>query len=131
MVQGGHPLAQRKTLGLAELSEHSAILPGLGTYTGQIVKQLFDQRGLPLQVTMTTNYLETLRMMASVGLGWTVLPRSMCDTSLVRLPLKDARIERTLGALHHESRSLSRAAGAFLNALNNVGQEPSSSQLER
>jgi len=124
MVRGEHPLAGRKNLGLAELSEHPAILPGLGTYTGQIVKQLFDQRTLSIQVTMTTNYLETLRMMASVGLGWTVLPRSMCDKSLVRLPLKDARIERTLGALHHESRSLSRAAGAFLNALHSVGQVP-------
>ena len=88
MVQGEHPLASCKTLGLAELSEHPAILPGLGTYTGQIVKQLFDQRTLPIQVTMTTNYLETLRMMASVGLGWTVLPRSMCDTSLVDSPLR-------------------------------------------
>ena len=70
-----------------------------------------------MQIAIATNYLETIRMMASVGLGWTVLPRSMRDTSLVTLPVRDARIERTLGAVHHESRSLSRATRAFIDAL--------------
>jgi len=55
--------------------------------------------------------------MASVGLGWTVLPRSMRDPSLATLPIRGARIERTLGAIHHEGRSLSRAAQAFIEAL--------------
>jgi DNA-binding transcriptional LysR family regulator len=117
MVQAGHDLAERKTLDLKELSKHPAILPGLNTYTGQIVKNLFERRNLPMQIAIATNYLETIRMMASVGLGWTVLPRSMRDASLATLPIRDARIERTLGAVHHESRSLSRAARAFIDAL--------------
>ena len=121
MVQAGHELAEKKTLDLTELSKHPAILPGLNTYTGQIVKNLFDRRSLPMQIAITTNYLETIRMMASVGLGWTVLPRSMRDTSLATLPIRDAHIERTLGAVHHESRSLSRAARAFINALESIG----------
>jgi DNA-binding transcriptional LysR family regulator len=117
MVQDGHELTQRKTLDLKELSKHPAILPGLNTYTGQIVKNLFDRRSLPMQIAIATNYLETIRMMASVGLGWTVLPRTMRDASLATLPIRDARIERTLGAVHHEGRSLSRAAQAFIDAL--------------
>jgi DNA-binding transcriptional LysR family regulator len=117
MVQDGHELTRRKNLDLKELSKHPAILPGLNTYTGQIVKNLFDRRNLPMQIAIATNYLETIRMMASVGLGWTVLPRSMRDASLASLPLRDAHIERTLGAVHHESRSLSRAARAFIDAL--------------
>ena len=117
MVQEGTQLTRKKALGLKELSQHPAILPGLNTYTGQIVKSLFEQRSLPIQIAITTNYLETIRMMASVGLGWTVLPRSMRDPSLATLPIRDARIERTLGAIHHEGRSLSRAAQAFIEAL--------------
>ncbi len=117
MVQDGHELTRRKTLDLKDLSRHPAVLPGLNTYTGQIVKALFDRRNLPVQINIATNYLETIRMMASVGLGWTVLPRSMRDASLVTLPVRDVRIERTLGVLHHESRSLSRAAQAFIAAL--------------
>ena len=117
MIHRGHELTRRKTLNLKELSKHPAILPGLNTYTGQIVKSLFDRRGLTMQVAIATNYLETIRMMASVGLGWTVLPRSMRDASLATLPISDTRLTRTLGAVHHEGRSLSRAARAFIDAL--------------
>ena len=66
---------------------------------------------------MATNYLETIRMMTSVGMGWTVLPRSMKDASLVSLKIMDIAIERTLGLVYHRDRSLSRAARAFINSL--------------
>ena len=85
MVGIQHPLARVPGLDLAALSEHPAIMPGLNTYTGQIVARLFNQHNLTLQVSMATNYLETIRMMASVGLGWTVLPRSMRDDTLATL----------------------------------------------
>lgn len=117
MVHTEHPLARQKRINLTSLSEYPAILPGLNTYTGQIIESLFTKRKLPLNVSIGTNYLETIRMMASIGLGWTALPRSMLDASLKILPLKDAQLERTLGVVHHESRSLSRAAQAFIDAL--------------
>jgi len=117
MVQRGHELARKKKIDLRELSRHPAILPGLNTYTGQIVKNLFDRRNLTVEIAIATNYLETIRMMSSVGLGWTVLPRSMMDASLATLPVRDASIGRSLGAVHHAGRSLSRAAHAFIEAL--------------
>ncbi len=119
MAQAGHELTHLESVDLKELSRHPAILPGLNTYTGQIVKKLFDRRGLPVDVAIATNYLETIRMMSSVGLGWTVLPRSMRDDTLVSLPVRDANIERSLGVVHHEGHSLSRAARAFIDALAN------------
>ncbi len=117
MVAVDHPLARARRLDLARLASHPAVLPGLTTYTGQIVKGLFDRHGLQLQVSMATNYLETIRMLASVGLGWTVLPRSMADATLRRLEIGGARIERTLGVVYHRGRSLSRAARAFIDAV--------------
>ncbi len=102
---------------LAALSKHPAILPGLGTYTGQIIKRLFDQHGLVLQVALATNYLETIRMMASVGLGWTILPRSMRDSSLTTIDIPGITTERTLGLVRHQSRTVSRAVQAFIDAL--------------
>jgi DNA-binding transcriptional LysR family regulator len=126
MVQQGHELSGRDKMDLKELSKYPAILPGLNTYTGQIVKNLFDRRSLPMQIAIATNYLETIRMMASVGLGWTVLPHSMLDATLATLPIRDACLERSLGVVHHESRSLSRAARAFISALESFEDNGSS-----
>ncbi len=117
MVGIHHPLAQHPDLELKTLSEHPAILPGLNTYTGQIVARLFNQHHLALQVSMATNYLETIRMMTSVGLGWTVLPRSMRDQTLATLQVSNISIERTLGIVYHRGRSLSRAARAFIETV--------------
>jgi DNA-binding transcriptional LysR family regulator len=122
MLASDHPLAGRSACSLQMLASYPAILPGLNTYTGQIVKNLFDRNQLELDVTMATNYLETLRMLAAVGLGWTVLPRSMLESGLVALPVPaKARIERTLGYIYHRGRSLSRAARAFIAALEAAG----------
>ncbi len=61
-------------------------------------------------------------MMASVGLGWTVLPRSMRDDTLTTLLVGDTSIDRTLGIVYHRGRSLSRAAKAFIDVLQNSAQ---------
>lgn len=118
MIANDHELlARAEAPDLAAMSKHPAILPGMNTYTGQIIKQLFDSHALQLKVSLATNYLETIRMMASVGLGWTILPRSMRDDSLSTIEVKDIAIERTLGLVYHRGRSLSRAARAFIDAV--------------
>jgi DNA-binding transcriptional LysR family regulator len=126
MVSKDHELASMKECDLDHLSHCPAILPGLNTYTGQIVKRLFDSNKLQLQVSMATNYLETIRMMASIGLGWTVLPRSMLDASLTSIDVRAAKIERTLGLVQHRGRSLSRAAMAFTEVLSSFRDPPAS-----
>ena len=117
MVAEGHPLDVSKTLDLQTLSQYPVILPGLNTYTGQIAKKIFDDAGLALIVAMSTNYLETIRMMASIGLGWTILPRSMLATPLRRIEIASQTPTRRLGYIYHRGRSLSNAASEFIQAL--------------
>ena len=107
----------RESVSLQELSEHPVILPGLNTYTGQIAKDLFDRQGLQLDVAMSTNYLETIRMMASIGLGWTILPHSMLDQQLRPILVPITPPQRVLGYIYHQGRSLSNAARAFVGEL--------------
>ncbi|MEO0436861.1 MAG: LysR family transcriptional regulator [Pseudomonadota bacterium] len=113
MVAPDHPLASSKAVALSELAQHAAVLPGLETFTGRIVRQHFAQAGETLQLGMATNYLETLRMMAAVGLGWTVLPTTMLGEGLQSLRLEGASLKRSLGVVLHHQRSLSRSAQAF------------------
>ncbi len=116
-ISPAHPLAKIKRPSLSTLSEFTAILPGLNTYTGQIIKSRFQQHSLALNVSMSTNYLETIKMMVSIGLGWSVLPHTMIDKDLQTLDIADLRLQRTLGYIFHQSRSLSNAANAFVEAL--------------
>ena len=112
-----HPLAQRKKLTLADLAAHPAVLPEPHTFTHRIVADAFARRGLPLRLRMTSNYMETLKMLASVGLAWGVLPRTMLDRSLRVLPVGGVQLSRQLGCVTHAGRTPSRAAQAFISLL--------------
>lgn len=117
VVSAEHPLATIGELNIEAMSEWPAILPGDVTYTGRIVKHLFESKEVPLHVAMSTNYLETIKMLVSVGMGWSVLPKTMCE-ELVQFELTDVNISRNLGVIWHKSRTLSNAANAFITSLN-------------
>jgi DNA-binding transcriptional LysR family regulator len=116
-IARNHPLAHKKTVTAKALSQYRAILPGLNTYTGRIVKALFEEQKLPLDVSMSTNYLETIKVMVSIGLGWSVLPKTLLDETLCGLNLSGQMMSRNLGVVMHRERSLSNAANAFLQLL--------------
>lgn len=112
-----HPLSQHKRLTLQSLGHFPAILPDINTYTTQLIKKLFDQREVRLEVTMATNHLDTIKMMVSIGLGWALLPDTIIDDQLKRLEVTNVHVKRNLGCIYHRERSLSNAARAFLNLL--------------
>ena len=112
-----HPLSQGKQLSLQDLGAFPAILPELSTYTTQLIKGLFDQRGVNLELTMATNHLDTIKMMVSIGLGWTLLPDTIIDSQLQRLEITGVSVTRELGCIYHRDRSLSNAANTFLAQL--------------
>jgi DNA-binding transcriptional LysR family regulator len=116
-VARNHPLATQSRVTARALSQHRAILPGLNTYTGRIIKTLFEQQQLPLDISMSTNYLETIKVMVSIGLGWSVLPKTLLDDNLCGLTLTGQKLSRNLGVVSHRERSLSNAASAFLQLL--------------
>lgn len=119
-----HPLALRERVTLPELAVFRAILPGHGTYTRRIIESALQPFGVDIHVGLATNYLETIRMMVSVGLGWSILPRQMLDQDLVALPLEAVNLSRQLGAVHHVARTLSNAAHALLDELVHCAELP-------
>lgn len=112
-----HPLAQAPELTLETLCHYKCVLPGAMTFTRTLIEQRFAEAGLTLPVSMATNYLETLKMMCSVGLGWSLLPEGMVDSELVELTIDTAPIHRPLGYLVHTNRTLSNAARKMIDAL--------------
>jgi DNA-binding transcriptional LysR family regulator len=117
VVAAGHDLAGKAWPTLRDLAQWPAIMPAHGTYTREIVEAAFRREGLAPQVSMSTNYLETIKMLVAVGLGWSVLPRTMLDAQLAALELPALKLERQLGLVTHTGRSLSNAARALQQLL--------------
>lgn len=117
VVSREHPLANKKQVSLTELTQYTAILPDQNTFTRELVEQLFERHDLQLNVGMSTNYLDTIRMMITIGLGWSLLPESLVKDDLNVLPVDAEPVYRQLGAIHHRDRTLSNAARHLIEML--------------
>jgi len=117
VVAPEHPLAQKSRISLADVAAYPAVFPGGNTFTHHVAQRLFEREGLTPNIAMSTNYMETIKMMVSIGIAWSVLPRTMLDDQVVRLALPGVQLSRQLGYITHTERTLSNAANAFMNLL--------------
>ncbi len=122
VVGKSHPLANPKSRPtLRRLLEHTAVLPAPSTFTRAVLEQALGAHAERLKAGMSTNYLETLKMLAATGLGWTLLPLSMMDSDLVLLEIPGLKLSRKLGIATHEGHTLSNAATAMIAACEGGG----------
>lgn len=121
VVAPGHPLSKKKKIEARQLSEYPSVLPSSGTFTREVLERTLKPLGVELHTGMATNYLETIKMLVSVGLGWSVLPGSMLDKDLKVINVKGLEMQRTLGAVMHVERTLSNAALALVRMLEQYG----------
>ncbi len=116
-----HPLVEelgsQSPLPAERLGQHNAVLPARGTVTRTILLDALRPFDVSIETTLETNYLETIKMMVSVGLGWSALPDSMIDDDIVSVPVTALQMQRQLGSVCLKGRTLSRAASAFLELL--------------
>ena len=111
-----HALSKLLDPELEDLANFPVILPGLNTYTGRIVQNIFQYRQISLVTPMSTNYLETISKMVEIGLGWSVLPETLTK-NLHSLSVNHTSIKRQLGYICHTKHTLSNAGVAFLSLL--------------
>lgn len=118
-----HPLSQSETIPLAELARHPAILPTNDTITYELLADQFSQQQLQLNSEIATNYLETNKMLATVGLGWSLLPDSMIDDNLHVMQVDCRTISRQLGIIYDGRRTLPNTAKAFLQSAQQIAPQ--------
>lgn len=117
MIGKTHPLAKKRKVSLEELAHHKAILPARGTFTREIIENEFQKQKLELNISLASNYLETIKMMVSVGLGWSILPDQMHSRDVCTINVPGMHMKRELGSVIHARRTLSNAAQAMLELL--------------
>ncbi|MGS2717642.1 LysR family transcriptional regulator [Eionea flava] len=128
VINPQHPLLQKAKKrqvqpSIAELLSYPVILPNMSTRTTQLILQQFNTKQRQLNIAMTSNHLDAIKMMVAVGLGWSVLPEIMIDNSLELLHIEEFSIIRQLGCLHHRHRTLSNSARAMLHSMQEIPQQ--------
>ncbi|WII96086.1 LysR family transcriptional regulator [Moraxella haemolytica] len=111
-------LAQKSGVTLLQLAHHPAILPAANTFTSQITLAEFNRSNLRPYATMTTNPLESIRMLVSIGLGWSVLPETLINQDLVKIDMADdIELQRHLGVVTNPNLTRSASTQALLDLL--------------
>ena len=114
-----HPLANDDHIDQLKLLSYPAILPSMGTFTRRIINNYFSTRKDQMKIILETNYLETIKVMVSANLGWSMLPASMLDNTVIGKPLNSSgmnglKIQRILGIVTHQKRTLSLSSRTFI-----------------
>lgn len=114
-----HPLANDDHIDQVKLLDFPAILPSMGTFTRKIINNYFSNNKDQIKIILETNYLETIKVMVSANLGWSMLPTSMLDNTVIGKPLNNSQmhgleIQRVLGIVTRQNRTLSLSSQAFI-----------------
>ena len=115
-----HPLAELSedsAVSPQTLAQFNAVLPARGTVTRDILLNALAPFDVTINTSLETNYLETIKMMVSVGLGWSALPMNMIAEDMVLVSVSELNMQRQLGYVHLKGKTLSRAAQAFIDLL--------------
>lgn len=110
VISTQHPQVNLTQISVEQLSKIPAILPSQNTFTRELLEQALGLNHQNLNIAMETNYLETIKMMVSIGLGWSVLPVSMVTPDIAIMNIRGIEFERLLGVVSHQQRTLSNAA---------------------
>jgi DNA-binding transcriptional LysR family regulator len=118
VAPGGHPLARRRKVAVADL----AGAPLIGFEAGSAIRRIIDdalgRRGVAMEVVMELRSLQSILRMVGLGLGLAFVSR--LGVGAEGPPVVDVvglRIERTLAVATKRGRPLSAAAAGFLDHL--------------
>ena len=115
------PLAHKHDITLERLAHYPAILPAANTYTSQITLAEFAKHNLKPYATMSTNPLESIRMLVSVGLGWSVLPQTLINQEIAHIDMAQTiELQRYLGVVLNPNLTRSATVDALMNMLSPI-----------
>ena len=109
-----HPLAKRKKINGAELSNFEMILLRRGSGIRDELDRTFESNGIQLNVVNETTQILTLLGLVEAGLGVTVLPSMLCPDpahgAVAVIPIQKPSVQRKLGLIFATAREPSAAA---------------------
>src|SRR5215210_4596413 len=128
VVNPRHPLASARQVSIRQLGAESFVAHNVPSPFRAKVLEAFKRHKTPLNMDVELPTIEAIKMFVSSGSGVALVPgicieAEIARKELVRIPVKELRIERKLRLIYRKSASLSHAARAFLKVAEKMADE--------
>jgi DNA-binding transcriptional LysR family regulator len=128
VVNPKHRLAHRRSLSIRDLGAETFVAHNVPSPQRHKVIEAFAAHRTPLNMEVELPSLEAIKRFVAAGNDVALVPRLAVQPeleagTLVSVPVKELRIERTLWLVHRRQATLSHAARGFLEAVRSLAQE--------
>ncbi len=122
LVHPSHPLANAKSVTLAECARQTVIAHNDPSHVRERVLRQFQQQGIPANILISLPSLEGIKRAVAMQLGVAVLPRRCAEPEIARgelvaLNIPDVRFKRQVRVVYRRAGHRSHAATSFLGLL--------------
>jgi len=128
LVHPRHPLARQRQVSIRQLGSESFVAHNVpSTYRAKVV-QAFKRHKTPLHMEVELPTIEAIKKFVIMGNGVALAPGICVEAEvargeLVRVPVRELRLERKLRIVYRRGKSLSHAARAFLRVAEAMAAE--------
>lgn len=121
VMNAGHPLANRDTVHLADLSEEPFIITSKGFQTRKNITEAFEEAGVSMNYCYDADRFETILTLVEAGIGISIIPRNyigeVIPDHLAIRELDSPSLERTVYLAYVKNRYRPPAIDALLQRM--------------
>ena len=128
VVPPKHPLATAHEVSIRQLGAESFVAHIVSSPYREKVLQTFQRHKTPLHMDLELPTLQAIKQFVALGSGVALMPEISVETEvargeLVRIPVRELRVQRRLRLIYRKEAGLSHAARAFLKVAEAVARE--------
>jgi DNA-binding transcriptional LysR family regulator len=128
VVPPSHPLAKQEQVSIRQLGAESFVAHNVPSPYRDKVLQAFKRHKTPLHMGVELPTLQAIKLFVAMGNGVALVPEMSVEQELkrgelVRIPVRELRIQRKLRLIYRKRASLSHAAEAFLAVAETFARE--------
>jgi DNA-binding transcriptional LysR family regulator len=128
VVPPRHPLASSPEVSIRQLGAESFVAHIVSSPYREKVLQTFQKYKTPLHMDLELPTLQAIKQFVALGSGVALMPEISVETEvargeLIRIPVRELRVQRKLRLIYRKEAGLSHAARAFLKVAEAVATE--------
>ena len=128
VVPPSHPLAKQKQVSIRQLGAESFVAHNVPSPYREKVLQAFKRHKTPLHMGVELPTLQAIKLFVAMGNGVALVPELSVEQELergelVRIPVRELRIQRKLRLIYRKGATVSHAAQAFLAVTESFARE--------